>query len=1604
MADDNKPITGKEKRERQMIPEPENELAELQRQIEQPEHEQGIREMRDAAIEIGKNPDIPYAAGMMEMKPEISPEKDPEAMTFLYAQILALLTKIANQNPDLDLKTLTPENLAPAAQRLSMQQGKQKLLLERSESLALTKLQEILMSPASPAALQVARDWPYMITRAEENREGFGTKYLKRLKEKPAETIALTVAGAAGVYVGYHMLKWLFSKGWENTKKKISDKWDSAFSFRNILGVLGVVSLGAYFGRNKIENWLYETFGFRFGKKTIKDMARELKEGKMPQPIIDAGKQVEAAKVAAKAKGEEIKEQAKEAKDVYKEHAAFSKFITEQNPTLTVRALLFSRIGNESYEMFMQASEKDRKKILYDLYMKLGGKQKKSITEMGEEDLRDILGLVTEYGVADLHEFFSDMLKKPDHPDFKNKTINEVMALICAGKDKYIDPEKTKAAKEAAASPESVQAVGRLIDKIAEDPKIVTDKNFRHEFEMALAKAGLVLLVNEVGTATIVTAKNWVPIATFVGDEVNGALQYMGDVLIREGGVAGTAIGAYLKGAGYVAWIGVPGGMTLGIIEGFLKRPYSPLSWGYHGLKGGIKGLGKSMAYPYHVMEMVGKYWSSHITPLDLAREAYYRKVFAVEEFRNISGVRRIAETGIGQRLGLESLIKRATEGRMEITGSLMKRLTIYRQLLEKERSLLKNSEQIAHYQKLSGKIDRFIDQNGWIDNRFDKKFWADKIAKAVPDRKTAVLLEDNPRLARMMLNETHPLRTLAGKPGENSFRYTVEFLANDKKLLEKFAKNPLLAQDHRIIAMVRGEAEVTAEGFAKLVAERVKTWGKFSGNELRLFESQPAVVFRYTELADQLADLKKAAKLKTPGAAEALNRAKALRAMLLKPNSAHAKFTYENLRHMDSLFHDAKAFDYFMAIDRQILNGMKPLDRLNLAEKFADFTKNEKAIHDLVLKTESRLGIVGRTSQRLSRIKAGAYEKIEETFEKTVEKTRETFRGMRAVRLGQGQLEALAKTGNAAEAQKLLEKSGVKLEQWGYELIANCKNADEVRYVLRSAPKTSGSRYIKFIEPLAKTSQVLKYLKPAGQATLGAAFFLGAGIDYYHAATTENERKRNVYLEKAGIETVAGAIDLGMLAGGAGLGTTAAYTFAAAPYLYMLEAGYESSLEAKDTEKEWLAKYDHETLIHHWISTGKEFSAGESYRITLTTTTLEDVEREHRETRKKIVTALLLQEGERFENEGKIRLAYIEKTCRFMTAADYEKARNILHDSRLFAGIMADRQMALAQRVSALDIGGINIVEEKYSPEKIDAATMKNLVTSYAKETLSARVHPVLGRQFDAMETGDLVAFLWELDKYMANPENAKSILQNEKDFRDQLRDYLFYARKTDTAKILQEKYLREADRMILAKQKALPENPESLAKARREAIAEIVKSGDKTFLSASIENFENGEGALPENLAKQITDTDACFALHRLASFFGYAGRQNEEDLKRFLNSTHKSVFGVYWDGKAWALNEAGWEFADEIGPRLDRAAVEKIIQKLREQPDNILEHRQEAITYSMSDIFKGQVLRMADILEQGLKEYRPRKKQRQKPIAPPAPAVAEKMPEPEAVAEAA
>lgn len=88
-------------------------------------------------------------------------------------------------------------------------------------------------------------------------------------------------------------------------------------------------------------------------------------------------------------------------------------------------------------------------------------------------------------------------------------------------------------------------------------------------------------------------------------------------------------------------------------------------------------------------------------------------------------------------------------------------------------------------------------------------------------------------------------------------------------------------------------------------------------------------------------------------------------------------------------------------------------------------------------------------------------------------------------------------------------------------------------------------------------------------------------------------------------------------------------------------------------------------------------------------------------------------------------------------------------------------------------------------------------------------------------------------------------------------------------------------------------------------------VPAGDLTARKAMM--IRTDEEVMAEN---GVFDDKFLYVLHRIAvEVFGYSGSADEESIKRLYSSANANVFGIYWDGAQWVVQEGGMESDNEL-----------------------------------------------------------------------------------------
>jgi hypothetical protein len=136
-------------------------------------------------------------------------------------------------------------------------------------------------------------------------------------------------------------------------------------------------------------------------------------------------------------------------------------------------------------------------------------------------------------------------------------------------------------------------------------------------------------------------------------------------------------------------------------------------------------------------------------------------------------------------------------------------------------------------------------------------------------------------------------------------------------------------------------------------------------------------------------------------------------------------------------------------------------------------------------------------------------------------------------------------------------------------------------------------------------------------------------------------------------------------------------------------------------------------------------------------------------------------------------------------------------------------------------------------------------------------------------------------------------------------------------------------------------------------------------------IADFEMGGTLNLEKEKENVDDNAGCYALTKLAQFFGYSGYQKESELKEFFDEDHADMFGIYWDEDTWYLNKS-WGFDEELGENLTAQTVDKAAALMEVQHASTMEHKGEAIVLNLGYKYIPQVHKMAGIIRKALREY--------------------------------
>lgn len=593
-----------------------------------------------------------------------------------------------------------------------------------------------------------------------------------------------------------------------------------------------------------------------------------------------------------------------------------------------------------------------------------------------------------------------------------------------------------------------------------------------------------------------------------------------------------------------------------------------------------------------------------------------------------------------------------------------------------------------------------------------------------------------------------------------------------------------------------------------------------------------------------------------------------------------------------------------------------------------------------------------------------------------------------------------IAEEGRALETQldvttKALQK--VKNAETALDAVKATKNVAEIAKLqteLRSATHLAedamkSSRLA--LEEAGRASRVLRYgktaLRGAGNILAGAGVLVSgfeAITSGYEALTTDVAGRGTIKGLEAGMWTVnlvADGAAMAVLFGAESASLTVASS-AALPLMPLTYAGtaiFDTLNEDTKTSAEWVQGSPAQAL-HAMYSAMNTCSLGDAW---ISAFAPESRIRNQKETLHKIFRGLvaiqkdptilsLIYDGKspseektkqiqsKIDGNYTVYHEFFFRNANLTQVQTYASARQMVLDAQLFDEIMQKRDEAVKKGLPFILMGNdkmhpftlsdkrYNVVGGMDNPHAEEYSYNPADVVQAYKETMSRLLErdPIRKGNLDRMDSAYLMRLYMQIalaleDKDLQSQiEGAKGLKGELSRQALQISNYLKTARGMDMTFAMMEPSYREP----------------------RMSVEEIMKhlNGISSVTNAAYLEYEKANYSM----------TPAVNALYRLGEHFGYAGPPREKELKDFFHKEAASFHGVYWDGSEWRLQMRGWDKDKAFGAALTSEVIEKMIVTMREQPDNILEHRQDSIFLDAHD-YSVEVGRMAEAMEKGLTE---------------------------------
>lgn len=277
--------------------------------------EEGSKKQHPARLEdygkkaeiLSTDPNVRAADAIRKLDGSAETAQQLEGLTALNQALLSVLTKLAQSEVDIS----KIDDVRKLKDAVNLCKKEDKISLTLPEEVAMQNLERVL-SQSGPTAAEIRNSW---LDRIRTAQESWSDKYLKYLKKNPVETVALTVAGAAGIYLTYQGIKSLIKAAFadEKAEKGKSTSWFK----KEILIPLAIMVAGAIIGKDTVKKILMEvgldyldvTGKIDKAKEFLEEEKDKLREAgtKLKDTIIEKGVEAAISKLGQTIKFDEMK-------------------------------------------------------------------------------------------------------------------------------------------------------------------------------------------------------------------------------------------------------------------------------------------------------------------------------------------------------------------------------------------------------------------------------------------------------------------------------------------------------------------------------------------------------------------------------------------------------------------------------------------------------------------------------------------------------------------------------------------------------------------------------------------------------------------------------------------------------------------------------------------------------------------------------------------------------------------------------------------------------------------------------------------------------------------------------------------------------------------------------------------------------------------------------------------------------------------------------------------------------------------------------------------------------------------------------------------------